>query len=700
MRPFTFLFIALIICTSNIEAQQKPIHLNGKFLNPETLKPISEEYYSDAQFHPYNELIAVEKRRDGGWVLFNYQLEEIEGSWNKEAHVFSEGITIVRADGLIANRHTAINDKGEIVFTKSAADISNYNHGLAFFKTDNGLYGIIDKKGKEIIKPQKREFKKTIKIDNKIYHIAREDLTWGIVDSRGKEVIKFIYGGVYHIKDDIFSLGFVDKENPTSKGGFGSTVTNYLYQLWSLEKNKNITPELRSVNRDNGFDDFDQILVLKKGESVWSLIDLEGNTVFAYESDLIRPISENLIAIGKMEEGAVVAKYAISDLQGNQKSQFNISHIGLLENGLIPICITEGDRTGCGFVDENVQVRIPLTYTESVHSFQENGTAIVVNGYKKPNDYWVIKQRGVIDKTGRVLVPPVFGEIEQVSDKYYKVNLPNNAHDVLIGINDVEPIEYDSKYIYKAYARYYGQINNLEKAKQYFEKTPPHMMKPEDEYALGMIYKNLGELQKAAQAFTKAIDNSVGQDEKKQVNIAASVEYADVLFALGQIEEGKSYYEEILEKVSRTSIVKLRYADALRSAKMDSEAITYYKEVLNDFNFLYSGEIHAKLGVAQLTVKDVEESIGSFNKAIQYSKDKRNPYFYRGQAHALNNDYDKAIADYQKSIELNGGELSTVHKHLAEVYDLNGDASRACEVWKQLAPYDEPSKGKVKEKCQ
>ncbi|MDR1346049.1 MAG: tetratricopeptide repeat protein [Bacteroidales bacterium] len=75
---------------------------------------------------------------------------------------------------------------------------------------------------------------------------------------------------------------------------------------------------------------------------------------------------------------------------------------------------------------------------------------------------------------------------------------------------------------------------------------------------------------------------------------------------------------------------------------------------------------------------DYDKAIEDYNKAIELNPDDANAYNNRGNAYALKCDYDKAIEDYNKSIELEPG-LAEVYNNRGNIYAEKGDYDHAIE---------------------
>ncbi len=666
--------------------------MNGGFLNPETLGPAFEARYSDARFHSDNQLISVPT--ESGWVLIDYQGNEIEDSWNRDPHIFYDGTTITSRGGLAAYYRRIISDTGELLFTMTTRELFPFENGYATFESSEvrGVFGLVDKTGTEILPAEYDRRIRTVIINEQAYHIVNKGGEIGIIDSDQNTIIPFEYTRIVHFKDDMFIMGVVDADNPTSTSLWGQPIQNHDYQLRNISNQPVIENMFDEILFDTGFEDYDRLVVNFKGRDDWALIDLAGEELFSHENTRVSPVSNNLISIGK-ENDSGVYDYAISDLNGNLKTQYNIAHRTSASMGMIGICVKEGNRKGCGYMDENGQLKIPLQFNGSVQAFQEDGTAIVSNTLTQSNNY-VLDLKGVIDLEGNVILPPIFGKVERVTDSYYKVNLPNNGHVFLVDATTGNPIDNTDTYMFSDYAKYYVSSQDYERAIEYFQKLWSSSFDDEDHYWYGVSFSKTGNYQGGNNQFSEAISKT----ENPDLRAVAILDRADNYFATGLIDQAKSGYELVISERSNDPRIRLRYAEALEKVQLESDAITQYQEILVTNPNV--PEIYESMGRAQLIINQVDESIASFDKAITLNPNSTNAYNYRGQAYVIMGEPENAIPDFLKAIELhNSTDLTNSHVRLASAYEAAGDIPKACELWVQLAPYDENSKAKVEALC-
>ena len=71
-----------------------------------------------------------------------------------------------------------------------------------------------------------------------------------------------------------------------------------------------------------------------------------------------------------------------------------------------------------------------------------------------------------------------------------------------------------------------------------------------------------------------------------------------------------------------------------------------------------------------------DRAIADYNKALQINPEYAETYFNRGVAHSLKGDYDRAIEDYTKALQINP-QFAVAYLNRGSVYTDKGDYDRA-----------------------
>jgi tetratricopeptide (TPR) repeat protein len=86
--------------------------------------------------------------------------------------------------------------------------------------------------------------------------------------------------------------------------------------------------------------------------------------------------------------------------------------------------------------------------------------------------------------------------------------------------------------------------------------------------------------------------------------------------------------------------------------------------------------IYLNRGIAQYKKGDYDQAIANYTRAIEINPNYAKAYFYRGLAYQDKGDYDRAIADYTKAIEINP-KLDIAYNNRGLAYQDKGDYDRA-----------------------
>ena len=695
----TLFFSLLIFCISDYTmAQEKPILLNGKLLHPETLEPITNESYHEVSFMN-NGMIGVKHGPAYVWGVIDYEGNTIIKPRYKSSLFFREGIAVGTISSGFGAANEVINEKGEELWDLTAVSIGHFQNGLAKFNNREYKAGFVNKKGKVIIEPQYDGYLTNIQVGKDYFIVVKKGELFGVINQKNKEILPFQYTDIRFLKDDVFLLVVPDAENPESTSSFGGKIKNSDFGLWSPSKGMIKEPTLNHIIVDND--------LLKNGwlkirpsrlTNKLGLIDLSGNEVVKAEYDELSFVSENVIAIGKRTPDVGGHIYGLSDLKGNIIIDYLLKSVGQMSNGLIPICMSQNNQYGCGYVDISGKLIIPMNYTRA-NEFNTLGIAQV--GRWLNTQYSSIGW-GLINKENQMKLPSVFSAIERVSDNFYKVNFENNGFDFLINASTMEPVGKEVARVHRAYASFYYLIKDYPNAIKYYKLLyDRNKTSDSDLLEIAISYSRSGQYDEALTYINMVLNITSSKMTDRLKSIRGEKAY--VLWKQGKTQEAKTEYETTFANATQNMIeeyseMRLEFAEMLAAMNLGHDAIAQYNAVLANYQTAWG--VYDKMGVLQLTIDLKDESIESFNKSIQLNSNGKDAYFYRGQAYGLKNEHTKAIADYQKAIQIEGsGGLTTIHGYLADSYFAKGDKENACKLWNQLAPYDEKAKTAVAQKC-
>ena len=99
-----------------------------------------------------------------------------------------------------------------------------------------------------------------------------------------------------------------------------------------------------------------------------------------------------------------------------------------------------------------------------------------------------------------------------------------------------------------------------------------------------------------------------------------------------------------------------------------------------------------------LRYSNFEEAEETLTKAIRYDKGNYEAYYYRGCARINMRQYEGAIADFGKAVELKH-DYADAYFNLGRTYYLMHDEDKACENYKLAAQYGRPNLEDYLKRC-
>ena len=100
-----------------------------------------------------------------------------------------------------------------------------------------------------------------------------------------------------------------------------------------------------------------------------------------------------------------------------------------------------------------------------------------------------------------------------------------------------------------------------------------------------------------------------------------------------------------------------------------------------------------------LRYSDFQKAEETLSKAIRYDKGNFEAYYYRGCAKVNALNYQGAIEDFQKAIELKP-DYADAYFNLGRTYYLMNDQDKACEYYKLADKYGRPNLEDYIKNCQ
>ncbi|GKU77159.1 WG repeat-containing protein [Paenibacillus sp. L3-i20] len=276
------------------------------------------------------------------------------------------------------------------------------------------LWGILDRKGNEIVKPI---YENRFSFNDGIAAVYK-DYKWGYIDTKGNIVIELQYenaspfvNGHAVVELEEYQSAIINLKGEIIKKFAGAQATNLFTTEQELYENYNMgdAPKTEEVY-------FWTVNKLNK----WGIVNLNGDVIIppTYENPSYNlkgqladddnweqyRFSEGIAVVG------VEWKRSLINLNGEVIANLNqfdddpmitLSHF---QGGMLGYCVVENLNKGCGFIDKSGKVAIEPKY-EQAYSFSDGLAAVIVNS-----------QWGFINTKGAFVIKPQYEAVSRFSD--------------------------------------------------------------------------------------------------------------------------------------------------------------------------------------------------------------------------------------------------------------------------------------------
>jgi len=179
---------------------------------------------------------------------------------------------------------------------------------------------------------------------------------------------------------------------------------------------------------------------------------------------------------------------------------------------------------------------------------------------------------------------------------------------------------------------------------------------------LGIVYADLGFLDKAQDAFKKAIIVGLGPESWE-----AHINRAKVFYKKGKVGEAINQCLAILKENPNLLYGHTVLGGIYADEKMYFQAITEFNTAIKLHPEVPG--IYNSLGLVYRQMKDYDLAIGEFKKAIALDRKNENSYNNLGLVYKDKAQYQLAIDNYFKALKINRN-LAQTHSNLGVVYGL------------------------------
>ena len=258
-----------------------------------------------------------------------------------------------------------------------------------FVSTKDGLtYGVVDSSKNEVLA---NKYYSVVIVSKNCFIVQNEENSYSVVNANGENLLGVNYDYYFSYDGAGVALMLGDKWNLIDQNGNLISKGDYAYIAdYSSENSKS------TVLVGQGGNDTNDIFIFKNG--ALNVIEKVGSSVFVNENYVYYAVSDGSFSSYSLVDGKV-AKNAEVDFSENGM----ITTIS--ESGLLGFKNTDGKTV----IKEQYQV-------EGTSNFTKYGLAVVsLNNLK-----------GVIDKTGKEIIPCKYKSIYILSDKVFAISEDNN----------------------------------------------------------------------------------------------------------------------------------------------------------------------------------------------------------------------------------------------------------------------------------
>lgn len=206
---------------------------------------------------------------------------------------------------------------------------------------------------------------------------------------------------------------------------------------------------------------------------------------------------------------------------------------------------------------------------------------------------------------------------------------------------------------------------------------------------IGLCYANLGDDEKAEKNYLKA-------QELNPKLAQVYINLADIYYRQKDMGSGielmsQGIYELPDNMVFRHYLARFYMEDAKLDLAIDELENILDKQPENYDVYYDLGRVHFELG-------NYACAIENFENVLEFKPDNYMIYYYLGEAYEANDEIDKAISNYLKSIARNS-EFAQAYKKVAILFFARNDFEDAVEYFEDYLNFDIPKEetSKVKE---
>lgn len=229
------------------------------------------------------------------------------------------------------------------------------------------------------------------------------------------------------------------------------------------------------------------------------------------------------------------------------------------------------------------------------------------------------------------------------------------------------------------------RLDRINEAIQAFQMANEftEVFEPQYFYWLGATLATAGNLQEAHKQLTFAIN---GRSMSPQTGVDAQTLRADINRDLGDLDAAMDDYNAVITARSADPNTYTKRGVTFYKMKDFLNAKADFEKSLSMMSLTYDNYFY--LGMIASSTSEHWEAVQNFNRAVvQIPNPPPAPFYYRGQSYLQLKEYDKAVRDYSKVIELDANQAAPFNQrcyiktaYLNQAADALSDCLKAVEL--------------------
>lgn len=182
----------------------------------------------------------------------------------------------------------------------------------------------------------------------------------------------------------------------------------------------------------------------------------------------------------------------------------------------------------------------------------------------------------------------------------------------------------------------------------------------------GIVFNALNKIQKADEAFQKAIMKEDDEDDMLDLYFKIGLSFQHILNFSKALKYHRKLFE--LSPIHKENIFELAYC--YEQLEMFDDSVLFYNKYL-DLN-PYSEKAWYNLGIIYNKLYRYQEAVDAYDFTLAIHPENKDAIFNKGNAYFYLQQYDKSLSCYLKSLNFSDNH-SLTHTYIGECYEKKGD---------------------------